>query len=69
MNPKEIVRKYLEENGFDGLFRDGKCACTKDDLWWGCCDSPMKDCEPGYKSPCDCSEDHAFHIGPERTTT
>ena len=31
MNVKEIVKKYLDENGFDGLC-GFHCGCEKDDL-------------------------------------
>jgi hypothetical protein len=46
MNIKEIITKYLTENGYDGLC--GKnCGCLVDDL---CpCDEIMNECEPGYK--------------------
>ena len=48
MTVKEIVKAYLDANGFDGLFSDdGDCACQKDDLApCGGCDNIM-DCEPG----------------------
>lgn len=59
---REIVKAYLDANGFDGLFNgDGDCACRKDDL---CpCGENCMDCTPGYKSPCpeDCG-DHDWHI-------
>lgn len=61
MNTRRIVRKYLEDNGFDGLFdEDGECACKNDDLFP--CDGSSFNCKPGYKQPCDCG-DHDFHIG------
>lgn len=61
MTVKEIVKKYLEENGFDGLYASGNCACEVDDLM-PCGDDSIH-CEPGYKIPCNCG-DHLFHIGP-----
>ena len=60
MNLKEIVKKYLKDHGYDGLFdRDGECACETDDLFP--CDNPSAFCRPGYKELCDCG-DHDFHI-------
>ena len=32
MTVKEIVREYLEENGFDGLYNVGECGCQNKDL-------------------------------------
>jgi len=46
MDVKEIVEKYLEENGFDGLFYPGECACRCGDL--APCDHILLECEPGY---------------------
>lgn len=64
----EIVKNYLNEKGYDGLYRPGTCACKIDDLM--SCDNFEMDCEAGYLltgenvhcdncegSPCD------FHIG------
>ncbi len=65
MTIKEIVKDYLDENGYDGLYdQDAECSCEKDDLFP--CDSPMPNCITGYKGPCDCEEEHDFHIGPRR---
>lgn len=60
MTLKEIVREYLKEHGYDGLFSEADCACLADDLFP--CDSPRDDCQPGHRLPCDCG-DHDFHIG------
>lgn len=63
MNVKEIVSKYLVENGFDGLFNfDEECSCGLDDLCT--CDAEIADCQSGYRLPGD--EDHDFLIGPEK---
>jgi hypothetical protein len=65
MAVKEIVKKYLEDNGFDGLFSDSwECGCEIDDLMP--CEEPQQACEPGYKIPCNCGEGCNWHIGPER---
>jgi len=60
MNVKEIVQKYLKENGFDGLFNSGECACKIDDL--APCDClNINDCESGYLGPPD--EEYEWTIG------
>lgn len=48
MTAKEIIIKYLKDNGFDGLCGED-CGCGIDDL--APCDMPM-DCEPAYKHIC-----------------
>jgi len=69
MRVKKIVKKYLEENGFDGLFASGECACKKDDLM-PCSAGEMGDCEPGYFQLCGRSDERMdgwdFHIGPKK---
>ena len=45
MNAKKIIKNYLEENGYDGLYTDG-CGCRKHDLFP--CDSVPNRCKPGY---------------------
>jgi hypothetical protein len=66
MTTQEIVKQYLEANGFDGLFQEGECACLLSDLMP--CDEIHSDCEAGYRIPCDpeaCNADGCdFHIGP-----
>ncbi len=65
MNIQEIVSKYLTDNGYDGLYEnDYECSCEKDELFP--CDSPMPNCSAGYKGPCDCEEEHEFHIGAKK---
>jgi len=44
---KNIVKKYLTENGYDGLC-DGDCGCRKNDLF-PCGGDPGR-CVPGYIS-------------------
>lgn len=46
MDCYEIVQKYLEDNGFDGLAGD-ECGCENDDLM--CCYSNPRHCVPGYR--------------------
>lgn len=56
MTVKEIIVKYLKENGYDGLFEpDGECGCRIDDLIP--CSELNEHCETGYKKLCtDCNE-------------
>ena len=46
MTVKEIVKKYLDENGFDGLYTIG-CGCGKDNLF--ACGCTCKDCKPAFR--------------------
>ena len=66
MNPtvKEIVLKYLQENGYDGLFTED-CGCELSDLM-PCSYDCLEYCEAGYKQPCDCGEGCDWHIGREK---
>jgi len=57
---KEIIKEYLEKNGYDGLCSDSECACSTDNLMP--CDEPGIYCEAGYKGACTCGEQHDFHI-------
>ena len=51
MTVKEIVKAYLEENGYDGLYATGDCACKIDDLMP--CYESLDNCMAGYlKKPC-----------------
>ena len=54
MKCKEIIKDYLKEHGFDGLFnRDGECGCEGD----APCDSgELPDCEPAYWRDCETCE-------------
>lgn len=48
----EMVRKYLEENGYTGLYNEvGECGCELSDLG-PCCEGVNARCEAGYKVPC-----------------
>ena len=52
MNVYDIIRKYLEENGYDGLVaKEYECGCVLDDLFP--CDGEMNNCEAAYKWPGD----------------
>jgi len=63
MDIVEIVTKYLQDNGYDGLFCEDECACLLPNVFP--CGESFLTCEAGYKIPCpeDCGE-HSWHIGP-----
>lgn len=46
MTVKEIVKKYLEDNGYDGLYGSG-CGCEISDLMP--CNEYVIECQAGYK--------------------
>jgi hypothetical protein len=69
MNVKEIIIKYLKENGYDGLCTDD-CGCQISDL---CpCGNNIELCGPGYKHKCreeyycDCDIPYDFTIKPSK---
>lgn len=45
---KEIVKDYMEKNGFDGLFCDD-CGCPVDDLFLCSYNLEVIDCQAGHK--------------------
>lgn len=52
----EIIKKYIEDNGYDGLYQtEGECACKIDDLYP--CGEGGLECNVGYKTPCPKIED------------
>ncbi len=70
MTVKDIVKKYLEDNGFEGLGCE-YCCCGLEDLMPcdGCSvGGDVSTCKAGYIIPCDpetCTADGdcPFHIG------
>lgn len=65
MTIKEIVEKYLTENGFDGLCHAYVgCGCRIGDLMP--CDEPGVNCEAGHEGPGDPDEEIEFTIIPGR---
>ncbi len=69
MTVKEIIEKYLKENGFDGLFNsDGECGCLLDDFM-PCDSGGVQDCEPGYKKPGGEDSEFDWVVGPKEETT
>lgn len=71
MNIRELIEKHARDNGYDGLFCPGECACEIGDLapCGGEADCVLS-CEFGYKSKCNenCSyhSDCDWHIGPTK---
>jgi hypothetical protein len=51
MTVKDIIEKYLRENGYDGLAGED-CGCGLDDLA-PCCEPIPADCVPAYRVMCD----------------
>ena len=70
MNFREIVTKWLRENGYDGLCEPGVCGCLLDDLMP--CDLPSQNCQAGYRISCPGEEECewggkcSFHVGPNK---
>jgi hypothetical protein len=63
INVRQIVEKYLKDNGYDGLFSEYECACSFDDFMpCSGTNDMLHECEAGHKFPCDCGE-HDYHIG------
>lgn len=62
MDCLQIVRKYLDENGFDGLYSENECACQLSDLV--ACANDFSECKPGYKvvPPDDIDSEFYFYI-------
>jgi len=63
MNVKEIVRKWLQENGYTGLYGDD-CGCEIADLM-PCDSEDAINCKAGYKVKCtkDCEHDFDYKEG------
>ena len=63
MNVKEIISKYLLDNGYDGLFNsDTECGCLSDDDYP--CEGEIGNCEPGYKLPG--KDEYDWLVGPKK---
>jgi len=59
-NVKEIVKKYLDDNGFTGLYDEhGECGCEINDL--APCSEMRESCCAGYKV--DCTEECEHELG------
>lgn len=72
MNVREIITKYLKDNGYDGLYYNDECGCELKELIT--CGNVDEDCKPGHKIKCDpdtCINGGgcAWHIGPKTSET
>lgn len=52
MDLRQLAAKALTDLGYDGLYKDGECACKTDDLF-PCGEPSMDGCRPGYLGKCD----------------
>ena len=65
MTVLEMIEHYLRENGYDGLYNPGECACLVGDL--APCGEVGHDCMAGMrKSGCapGCGQGCSFHVVP-----
>lgn len=62
LNIFDIVKIYLENNGYDGLYNESECACLLSDLMP--CETPEQDCFAGYK--CKGDEFSEFYVRKEK---
>lgn len=68
MKAVKIILKYLEDNGYDGLYHDtGLCSCEKTDL--APCGNITEGCMAGYYQPITNigGLDYDFVIGRDKT--
>ena len=62
MDVGEIIKSYLIENKFDGLYNpDIECGCSLDELF--ICDNCFNGCIPGIKKE-DPDGEYIYLIGP-----
>jgi len=47
---EEIIKDYLKDNGYSGLYYESECGCEIDNL--ALCEGYIGDCTPGYKVEC-----------------
>jgi hypothetical protein len=52
MTVKDIIEKYLRENGVEGGLAGEDCGCGIDDLA-PCCEPIPAECVPAYRVVCD----------------
>ena len=63
MNVQEIVKEYLKDNGYDGLY-SRSCGCRIDDLM-PCSSGETWNCKPGYLTY-EHDQGGDFWIGPDK---
>jgi hypothetical protein len=58
---EEVVREYLQANGYDGLcYPDLECGCAKDDLF-PCGEPDYDECKPAYLG-----SDDLYYLTPQK---
>lgn len=60
----EIIKMWLGDHGYDGLYcRNTDCYCETENLF--SCAEILKiyDCRAGVKLDCDCGRGCGFHMG------
>lgn len=62
----EIVKEYLQENDFDGLFYPGECGCSIEDGLFACDGGDCRECQAGYKHD-DSTGEYSFIISAEKS--
>jgi len=61
MDVYSIVKKYLEDYGYDGLCDEmGECGCDLADL--APCGNMQAGCQAGRRKPCNCGDGHDFDL-------
>lgn len=64
MRIENIVKNYLIENNFDGLYNENyPCACEINNLFPCGFDGQILNCSPGYKliaKDCECNRDECI---------
>lgn len=62
----DMIKRFLKDNGYDGLFYDGECGCELNDLVP--CGADPSQCEPGYKVMNNMNDEYDFNIVPKKPT-
>lgn len=65
MTLKEIVKQWLEENGYDGLCNpDDECGCVLEDFM--SCGEPGEHCEAGHRLDGENEDGVGYLVAPGR---
>ncbi len=64
---RDILKQWLEANGYGGLYDDNECGCAVDNLIP--CDGPCYPCHPGYIGPSPDSEYDFLIYGTEKAVS
>lgn len=66
MEVREIIKTWLTEYGYDGLYDPGECGCIIEDL--APCGQISGGCIPGYVGVATVESGYDFTIGPPDCT-